>query len=204
MVIHVNSDMPQNELKRPMQQSIEITQMLGRLKNADEDLFESLLPLVYEPLKHLAHKQLRSERSDHTINATALVHEAYLKLVDQRSVTWQNRAHFFAVAARAMRRILIDYARGRGAQKRGGGQIVVTFNEEQVAREAKSDELLALDEALLRLEVINSRQSRVVELKFFGGLGHKEIAEVLDVSIQTVQRDWRFARAWLTRELGST
>ena len=195
--------MPQNELKRPMQQSIEITQMLGRLKNADEDLFESLLPLVYEPLKHLAHKQLRSERSDHTINATALVHEAYLKLVDQRSVTWQNRAHFFAVAARAMRRILIDYARGRGAQKRGGGQIVVTFNEEQVAREAKSDELLALDEALLRLDTINNRQSRVVELKFFGGLAHKEIAEVLDVSIQTVQRDWRFARAWLTRELGT-
>ena len=101
MVIHVNSDMPQNELKRPMQQSIEITQMLGRLKNADEDLFESLLPLVYEPLKRLAHKQLRSERPDHTINATALVHEAYLKLVDQRSVTWQNRAHFFAVAAGA-------------------------------------------------------------------------------------------------------
>lgn len=195
--------MPQNELKRTMQQSIEITQMLGRLENADEDLFESLLPLVYEPLKRLAHKQLRSERPDHTINATALVHEAYLKLVDQRSVTWQNRAHFFAVAARAMRRILIDYARGRGAQKRGGGQIVVTFNEEQVAREAKSDELLALDEALLRLDVINNRQSRVVELKFFGGLGHKEIAEVLNVSIQTVQRDWRFARAWLTRELGT-
>lgn len=195
--------MPQNELKRTMQQSIEITQMLGRLENADEDLFESLLPLVYEPLKRLAHKQLRSERPDHTINATALVHEAYLKLVDQRSVTWQNRAHFFAVAARAMRRILIDYARGRGAQKRGGGQIVVTFNEEQVAREAKSDELLALDEALLRLDVINNRQSHVVELKFFGGLGHKEIAEVLNVSIQTVQRDWRFARAWLTRELGT-
>lgn len=195
--------MPQNELKRTMQQSIEITQMLGRLENADEDLFESLLPLVYEPLKRLAHKQLRSERPDHTINATALVHEAYLKLVDQRSVTWQNRAHFFAVAARAMRRILIDYARGRGAQKRGGGQIVVTFNDEQVAREAKSDELLALDEALLRLDVINNRQSRVVELKFFGGLGHKEIAEVLNVSIQTVQRDWRFARAWLTRELGT-
>lgn len=195
--------MPQNELKRTMQQSIEITQMLGRLEYADEDLFESLLPLVYEPLKRLAHKQLRSERPDHTINATALVHEAYLKLVDQRSVTWQNRAHFFAVAARAMRRILIDYARGRGAQKRGGGQIVVTFNDEQVAREAKSDELLALDEALLRLDVINNRQSRVVELKFFGGLGHKEIAEVLNVSIQTVQRDWRFARAWLTRELGT-
>lgn len=195
--------MPQNELKRTMQQSIEITQMLGRLENADEDLFESLLPLVYEPLKRLAHKQLRSERPDHTINATALVHEAYLKLVDQRSVTWQNRAHFFAVAARAMRRILIDYARGRGAQKRGGGQIVVTFNEEQIAREAKSDELLALDEALLRLDVINNRQSHVVELKFFGGLGHKEIAEVLNVSIQTVQRDWRFARAWLTRELGT-
>ena len=163
-----------------MQQSIEITQMLGRLGNADDDLFESLLPLVYEPLKRLAHKQLRSERPDHTINATALVHEAYIKLVDQRSVTWQNRAHFFAVAARAMRRILIDYARGRGAQKRGGGQIVVTFNEEQVAREAKSDELLALDEALLRLDVINNRQSRIVELKFFGGLGPSPVRGVKD------------------------
>lgn len=175
--------------------------MLGRLTSLDGDSFESLLPLVYEPLKRLAHNQLRSERPDHTINATALVHEAYLKLVDQRSVSWQNRAHFFAVAAQAMRRILIDYARGRSAKKRGGGQIVITFNEDQIAREARADELIALDEALLRLDTISSRQSRVVELKFFGGLGHKEIASVLDVSIQTVQRDWRFARAWLTREL---
>lgn len=193
--------MPQNELKQRMQRSNEITQMLGRLTSLDGDSFESLLPLVYEPLKRLAHNQLRSERPDHTINATALVHEAYLKLVDQRSVSWQNRAHFFAVAAQAMRRILIDYARGRSAKKRGGGQIVITFNEDQIAREARADELIALDEALLRLDTISSRQSRVVELKFFGGLGHKEIASVLDVSIQTVQRDWRFARAWLTREL---
>ena len=186
-----------------MQQSNEITQILGRIDGSDDALVESLLPLIYAPLKRLARNQLRGERSDHTLNATALVHEAYLKLVDQRSVTWQNRAHFFAVAARAMRRILIDYARGRGAQKRGGGQIVVTFNEELVAREAKSDELLALDEALLRLEALSNRQARVVELKFFGGLGHKDIASVLGISIQSVQRDWRFARAWLTRELGT-
>jgi RNA polymerase sigma factor (TIGR02999 family) len=182
----------------------DITQILGRLEHGDEAGINELLPLVYDPLKRLAYKQLQAERADHTLNATALVHEAYLKLVDQRSVTWQNRAHFFAVAARAMRRILIDYARGRQAEKRGGGQPLVTFNDEAVAREARSEELLAIDESLNRLAEIDERQAAIVEYKFFGGLTHEEIAEVLGVSIQTVHRDWRFARAWLARRLGES
>jgi RNA polymerase sigma factor (TIGR02999 family) len=185
-----------------MEPQAEITQMLGRLQGGDPLLLEALFPLLYDPLKVMALKQLRGERSDHTLNATALVHEAYLKLVDQRSVSWQNRAHFFAVAAQAMRRILIDYARGRMAEKRGGGQPLVTFNEEAMARTARADELVALDEAMVRLAGLDPRQAKVVEYKFFGGLKHEEIAEVLGVSIQTVHRDWRFARAWLGRELG--
>lgn len=185
-----------------MEPQAEITQMLGRLQEGDPHLLDALFPLLYDPLKVMALKQLQGERSDHTLNATALVHEAYLKLVDQKSVSWQNRAHFFAVAAQAMRRILIDYARGRMAEKRGGGQALVTFNEEAIARTARADELVALDSALVRLAELDERQARVVEYKFFGGLKHEEIAHVLGVSIQTVHRDWRFARAWLGRELG--
>jgi len=185
-----------------MEPQAEITQMLGRLQAGDPQVLDALFPLLYDPLKIMALKQLQSERSDHTLNATALVHEAYLKLVDQRGVTWQNRAHFFAVAAQAMRRILIDYARGRMAAKRGGGQALVTFNEEAMARTARADELVALDVALVRLAELDLRQAQVVEFKFFGGLKHEEIAEVLGVSVQTVHRDWRFARAWLGRELG--
>jgi len=187
-----------------MKPQVDITQMLGRLQAGEERLLDELLPRVYQPLKAMALNQLRGERSDHTLNATALVHEAYLKLVDQKSVTWQNRAHFFAVAAQAMRRILIDYARGRMADKRGGGAALVTFNEEAMARSAKADELVALDLALVKLTSLDPRQAKVVEFKFFGGLTHEEIAEVLGVSIQTVHRDWRFARAWLGRELGGS
>jgi RNA polymerase sigma factor (TIGR02999 family) len=187
-----------------MKPQVDITQILGRIKSGDPSLLDDLLPMVYDPLKILALKQLQAERSDHTLNATALVHEAYLKLVDQRSVTWQNRAHFFAVAAQAMRRILIDYARGRMAEKRGGGQAVVTFNEEAMARTARADDLVALDDALVKLAELDERQARIVEFKFFGGLKHEEIAEVLGVSVHTVHRDWRFARAWLGRELGHT
>jgi RNA polymerase sigma factor (TIGR02999 family) len=185
-------------------QQTDITQMLGRLEGGDPALIEELFGLLYDPLKIMALKQLQSERRDHTLNATALVHEAYLKLVDQRSVTWQNRAHFFAVAAQAMRRILIDYARGRLAAKRGGGQALVTFNEEAIARSVRADELVALDLALVKLAELDARQAKVVEFKFFGGLTHEEIAQVLGVSVQTVQRDWRFARAWLGSELGAS
>lgn len=185
-----------------MEQSVDITGMLGRLEGSDPRFVEELFGALYGPLKAMAHRQLQGERRDHTLNATALVHEAYLKLVDQHAITWQNRAHFLAVAARAMRRILIDYARGRLAEKRGGGQAVVTFNEEAMARSARADELVELDTALVRLAGLNERHARVVEYKFFGGLTHEEIAEVLGVSIQTVHRDWRFARAWLATELG--
>ena len=141
------------------------------------------------------------ERRGHTLNATALVHEAYLKLVDQRDPNWQNRAHFFAIAAKAMRRILINYAEKRRAEKRGGGNPIVTFNEEAVVRESRADDLLALEEALQRLEKLNERQSKVVEYRFFGGLTQEEIAEVLEVSVPTVRLDWRLARAWLSREM---
>ncbi|RMI19784.1 MAG: sigma-70 family RNA polymerase sigma factor, partial [Calditrichaeota bacterium] len=160
-----------------------------------------LIPLVYDGLHQMAQRHLRRERRGHTLNATALVHEAYMKLVDQKRVNWQNRAHFFAIAAQSMRRILINYAHKRKAQKRGGGQVIVTFVEESMPRETRAEELIALDEALTRLSKMNERQGKVVEYWFFGGLTHEEIAEVLGVSLPTVRRDWRLARAWLTREL---
>ncbi|HEX9658552.1 MAG TPA: sigma-70 family RNA polymerase sigma factor [Bacteroidota bacterium] len=178
-----------------------ITQMLEQLSGGNRAIVDMLLPLVYDELKKLASRKLRGERSDHTLNTTALVHEAYLKLVDQHQVSWKNRAHFFAIAAQAMRRILINYANSRLAQKRGGDSPVTTLHEESVAREVRADELIALDEALDRLKQLSERQSTVVEYHFFGGLKHEEIAEVLGVSLPTVRRDWRLAKAWLTREL---
>ncbi len=159
------------------------------------------MPLVYNELHQVAHMHLRKERSDHTLNATALVHEAYFKLVDQTRVNWQNRAHFFAIASQAMRRILINYAYQHKAQKRGGEKVLVTFVDDKFERETKSEELIALDEALNQLQKINERQSKIIEYWFFVGLNHEEISEVLNVSIPTVRRDWRLARAWLSREL---
>ncbi|MCI0693443.1 sigma-70 family RNA polymerase sigma factor [candidate division KSB1 bacterium] len=179
----------------------QITQLLLDLSGGNRAAVDALMPLVYEELRQLAHRQLRQERQGHTLNTTALVHEAYLKLIDQQRVNWQNRAHFFALAAQAMRRILINYANNRLAQKRGGGQFLVTFNEQSVVQEARAEELVALDEALSTLAKLNARQSQVVEFQFFGGLRHEEIAEVLGVSVPTVRRDWRLARAWLSREL---
>jgi len=179
----------------------QITRLLGQVVGGDRGAVESLFPLVYDHLRKIAQNKLRSERPDHTLNATALVHEAYIKLVNQEQVDFQNRAHFFAVAATAMRRILVDYARGRAAGKRGGGEILITFNEEIMSSEAKAEQLVDLDEALKRLESIHERQGRVVELRFFGGLKEDEIAESLNVSLATVKRDWRMARAWLAREL---
>lgn len=181
----------------------EITQLLLDLSGGNRAAVDALMPLVYEELRQLAHRQLRQERQGHTLNTTALVHEAYLKLIDQQRVKWQNRAHFFALAAQAMRRILINYANNRLAQKRGGGQPLVTFNEQSVVQEARAEELVALDEALADLAKLNERQSKVVECQFFGGLTHEEIAEVLAVSVPTVRRDWRLARAWLSRELAN-
>lgn len=178
-----------------------ITQLLGQLSGGDERVVDALMPLVYKELHGVAERQLRGERSDHTLNATALVNEAYLKLVDQRSVKWQNRAHFFAIAARAMRRILINYANRRLAEKRGGGQVMATFDESLLGGESRAEDLVALDDALTRLRAMNERQSIVVEYRFFGGLTQEEIAEVLGVSVQTVRLDWRVARAWLAGEL---
>ncbi len=179
----------------------DVTVILRELSHGQTGAAERLFNLVYDNLKRQAQGQLRRERKDHTLNATALVHEAYLKLIDQRDVTWQNRAHFFAIAAQAMRRILINYAKARNAEKRGGGNAAVTLNEEVMPGIARAEELLDLDHALEKLAQLNERQAKVVECKFFGGLNHEEIAEVLKVSVPTVTRDWRFARAWLSREL---
>jgi RNA polymerase sigma factor (TIGR02999 family) len=181
---------------------VNITILLGKLSEGDEKIVNSLMPLVYDQLHAMAARQLRGERSNHTLNSTALVHEAYMKLVDQTRATWLNRAHFFAIAAQAMRRILINYAHKRIAQKRGGGAIVATFNDGEVVRESRAEELVALDEALERLRLLNERQCKVVEYRFFAGLTQDEIAEVMHISAPTVRRDWRLARAWLARELG--
>ena len=179
----------------------QITQLLHDLSGGNRTVVDKLMPMVYEELRGLAMHKLRGERPDHTLNATALAHEAYLKLVDQKLVTWQNRAHFFALAAQAMRRILVNYANQRRAEKRGGGQPMVTFDEQAIKRETRAEDLLALDEALERLAKLNERQSKIVEYRFFGGLSQPEIAEVLGISEITVRRDWRFARAWLSREI---
>ena len=180
----------------------EITDLLADLSDGNRAVVDVILPRVYDELQALAHGKLRRERADHTLNTTALVHEAYLKLVKQDRVTWQNRAHFFAIASTAMRRILVNYAHKRNAEKRGGGQALATFEEGMGhGHEARAEELIALDAALERLAALDERQSQVVEYRFFGGLTHEEIAEVLGVSVPTVGRDWRFARAWLSREL---
>ncbi len=179
-----------------------VTVLLKRVANGDQSALDELLPAVYNELKGRAHGQLRRERQGHTINTTALVHEAYLKLVDQDNVDWQNRVHFLAVASQAMRRILIDYARARLAEKRGGGQPVVTLNEELHSGDSSAEQLIELDKALQLLESIDQTQSRIVDYHFFGGLTHREIGEVLGISIATVGREWRLARAWLSRQLG--
>jgi RNA polymerase sigma factor (TIGR02999 family) len=179
----------------------EITRLLSDLSGGNRDVVDQLMPVVYDELRSMAHRYMRQERAGHTLDTTALVHEAYLNLIRNDQLDWQGRAHFFSMAAIAMRRILVDHARRHAADKRGGGGPVVTFDEEQVQREVQPEELLDLDEALQRLETLDPRQARVVTYKFFGGLKHEEIAEVLGVSVQTVRLDWRMARAWLSREL---
>ena len=179
----------------------DITELLLSLEQDRERAVDLLFPRVYDELRAIAGARLRAERAGHTLSATALVHEAYLKLVNQSRVDWKNRAHFFAVAARAMRRILIDYAEARNAGKRGGGAAFVTLGEESASRDSNLDELLAIDQAMTRLAGLDERQARVVELRFFGGMTLEEIAEVLGVSLASVNRDWRTARAFLTAEL---
>lgn len=178
-----------------------ITLLLSEVETGSESAVNALIPIIYKDLQVRARRYLQQERAAHTLNTTALVHEAYLKLIGQQQVSWKNRAHFFGVASLVMRRILINYAKQRKAEKRGGGVQPETFLEDFVLHNARSDELLALDEALDRLALLSERQSKVVEMRYFGGLTHEEIAEVLNISVPTVQRDWRVARAWLNRAL---
>ncbi len=178
-----------------------ITQLLIDWEKGDQGALEKLMPLVYSELRRLASNYLRRERAEHTLQPTALVNEAYLKLVDQRNAKWQNRAHFFGISAQLMRRILVDHAREHQAVKRGGSQQRISITSvEKLAQEPEVD-LLALNEALDELARMDPQQSRIVELKFFGGLSIEEIGEVLGISHATVERDWKMARAWLRRQL---
>jgi len=179
----------------------EITQLLVAWSQGDEAALEKLTPLVYQELHRLAHRYLGRERTGHTLQTTALVHEAYLRLIDRQQVEWQNRAHFFAISAQLMRRILVDFARTRRYRKRGGGAQQVMFDEAAVVAPERSADFIALDDALMELSKLDQRQARVVELRFFGGLTIEETAEVLKVAPITVRRDWNLAQAWLLREL---
>jgi len=179
----------------------EITQLLVAWGDGDETALEQLTPLVYQQLHRLAHHYLSQERPGHTLQTSALVNEAYLRLIDWKNVQWQNRAHFFGVSAQLMRRILVDCARSRRYAKRGGGLSTLALDEVVLITGEKSADLVALDEALTVLAELDARQSRVVELRFFGGLSVEETAEVLKVSEGTVRRDWSIARAWLRREM---
>jgi RNA polymerase sigma-70 factor, ECF subfamily len=184
-----------------MSESQEVTVLLSALTRGDDGAASKLIPVVYDELRRLAGSYMRRERADHTLQATALVHEAYLKLIEQRSVNWQSRAHFFGVSAQLMRRILIDHARGHTREKRGGEQKKVSLDEAFVFSEKQADELLAVADSLNLLAKIDPRQARVVELRFFGGLSVEEAAEVLGVSPKTVKRDWSVAKAWLYADL---
>src|ERR1700687_3562247 len=179
----------------------EITQLLIAGSNGSQDALEQLFPLVYEELRRLAHRYMSRERPGHTLQTTAVVHEAYLRLIDQKHVQWQNRAHFFAIAAQMMRRILITHAQSHAYAKRGGGAVKVSLDEAAIMSKERAGELIALDEALKSLTAIDPRRSQVVELRFFGGLSNEEIAEVLRISPNTVTRDWNVAKAWLYREM---
>lgn len=181
----------------------EVSQLLRAWSEGDQSALEKLMPLVYEELRRMAKRHMDRQNPGHTLQTTALIHEAYLRLVDQKETRWQNRAHFFAVAARAMRHILVDYARSRHAAKRGGAAVAVSLDEAAVASDERASEMVALDDALESLAAIDRRKCQVVELRYFGGLSVDETAEVLKVSRETVARDWRLARTWLLRELSS-
>jgi RNA polymerase sigma-70 factor, ECF subfamily len=184
-----------------MEATPDITGMLMAWSRGDRAALERLTPLVYGELKRLAESYLRRERGAHTLQPTALVHEAYLKLIDQHHVEWQNRAHFFGIAAQAMRRILVDRARERLAEKRGSGEARLSLDEALDVSERRDDQLVALDDALQTLAALDPQKCRVVELKYFGGLSLEEMAEILGISRATVVREWRMAKAWLYGEL---
>jgi RNA polymerase sigma factor (TIGR02999 family) len=181
--------------------SQDVTRLLARWKDGDEAALQQLLPIVHDELRRLARRQMAGERPGHTLQPTALVNEAYLRLVNLKQMQWQNRAHFFAMAARLMRRILVDFARSRGYQKRGGGATRVSFTQALEVAESQPTDVVALDAALEALAHVDERKSRVVELRFFGGLSVDETAEALNVSRETVKRDWTFAKMWLLRHL---
>jgi RNA polymerase sigma factor (TIGR02999 family) len=185
----------------PFSHEAEVTQLLKAWTAGDGQALEKLTPLVYQQLHRAAQRYIAGERPGHTLQTTALVHEVYLRLVDCGEIDWQDRAHFFAVAAQLMRRILVDFARSRGYQKRGGGVVNVPLDEAATVCSEPDPNLLALDEALKALAAVDARKSRVVELRFFGGLSIEETAVVLNVSVETVVRDWRLSKAWLLREL---
>ena len=184
-----------------MPESKNLTRLLLSWNGGDPAALEALTPLVYGELRRLAARFMAGERPGHVLQATALVNEAYLRLIDWKDVRWESRAHFFAVASQVMRRVLVDIARSRDRDKRGRGQVHVTLSEAANVTAAPAVDLVALDDALETLATLNARQSRVIELRFFGGLTLEEIAHVLDVSVGTVRRDWSLAQAWLFREL---
>ncbi|PYK56244.1 MAG: RNA polymerase subunit sigma-70 [Verrucomicrobia bacterium] len=180
-----------------------VTELLARWSQGDDAALAELTPLVYQELRRIAHHHMGGQRPDHTLQTTALINEVYLRLADQTNPRWQNRAHFFAVAARAMRQILVSYARNQQAQKRGRGAVRIELDEAALISPEESKEVVDLHEALERLTTLDSRKAQVVELKYFGGLTYDEIAEVLKVSHVTVRRDWEFAKVWLYTELHS-
>jgi RNA polymerase sigma factor (TIGR02999 family) len=179
----------------------DVTALLSELTQGNQEAAEKLIPVVYDELKRLARAYMRRERPDHTLQTTALVHEAYLKLVRQQSVNWQGRSHFFGIAAQLMRRILVDHARGHLREKRGGAKVVLPLDEALVFSPEHSEELVKLNEALERLAKLDPRQGKIVELRFFGGFSVEETSEFLGVSPKTVKRDWAVAKVWLHGEL---
>ena len=193
-----------NPMHAPSVSQQRVTELLAQWSHGDNAALVELTPLVYDELHRVAHHHLSRQRPDHTLQTTALVNEAYLRLADQTNPSWQNRAHFFAVAARAMRQILVSYARTQHAQKRGGGAFKVDLNEVALVSSEESKEIVELHEALEQLSALDSRKAQIVELKYFGGLNYDEIAEVLKISRITVRRDWEFARVWLYTELRGT
>jgi len=189
-------------MEEPVQSSLQITHLLKKWSEGNQEVLDKLMPLVYDELRRQASRYLRRERANHTLQTTALIHEAYLKLIDQNQVEWQNRTHFFAIAAQAMRRILVDYARERNRDKRGGAAENLPLEEAAfVVSPEKGVDLVALDEALTRLAKFDERQARVVELRYFSGLSIDETAEILGVSNVTVRRDWNMAKAWLHQQI---
>ena len=184
-----------------MAEKYDVTQLLERTQNGDRDSLDRLLPVIYDELRRVAANQLQKERADHTLQATALVHEAYLRLLEQREVNWQNRAHFFSIAAEMMRRILVNYAVQRNAQKRGDGAARLSLEEAISFSDENDFDLVSLDDALKQLAEYDADAARIVELRFFGGLTIEETAEVLGISDSTVKREWRTAKAWLKAKL---